>query len=141
MTLAVFGTMLSYMTVSSFTPGPGNLLALNNTTQYGFSKSKKIITRHLLRLLLCANPLHRCGVLFKQFHLSCAVCPKIYWCGIRLLDGNSHDAQQARYRRKTIYQGTGARPVSIRGMDFRAISRATVSGITTVLYGTYRLGR
>ena len=43
MTLAIFGTMLSYMTVSSFTPGPGNLLALNNTTQYGFSKSKKLL--------------------------------------------------------------------------------------------------
>ncbi|ELP58972.1 hypothetical protein F502_12636 [Clostridium pasteurianum DSM 525 = ATCC 6013] len=38
MSISVFGTMLGYMLVCSFTPGPGNILALNTTTQFGWQK-------------------------------------------------------------------------------------------------------
>ena len=43
MTLSIFGTMLGYMTVCSFTPGPGNILAMNTTTQFGWRNGKKLI--------------------------------------------------------------------------------------------------
>lgn len=43
MELSVIGTFLGYVVVSSFTPGPGNLLALNNATSYGLKKSRNII--------------------------------------------------------------------------------------------------
>ena len=43
MTLSVLGTLLCYMLVSSFTPGPGNLLALNTTTNFGWIESKPLI--------------------------------------------------------------------------------------------------
>jgi cysteine/O-acetylserine efflux protein len=33
MLLSIFWTMLGYMIICSFTPGPGNILALNTTTQ------------------------------------------------------------------------------------------------------------
>lgn len=38
MSISVFWTMLGYMLVCSFTPGPGNILALNATTQFGWQK-------------------------------------------------------------------------------------------------------
>jgi cysteine/O-acetylserine efflux protein len=43
MSISVFLTMLGYMLVCSFTPGPGNILALNTTTQLGWKKGKSLI--------------------------------------------------------------------------------------------------
>ncbi|MFL0168719.1 LysE family transporter [Candidatus Clostridium helianthi] len=43
MPISVFWTMLGYMLVCSFTPGPGNILALNTTTQFGWKKGKRLI--------------------------------------------------------------------------------------------------
>lgn len=43
MSVSVFITMLGYMLVCSFTPGPGNILALNTMTQFGWGKGKRLI--------------------------------------------------------------------------------------------------
>ncbi|MDQ0202787.1 hypothetical protein [Pectinatus haikarae] len=43
MSISVFTTMLGYMIVCSFTPGPGNILALNTTIQLGWKKGKRLI--------------------------------------------------------------------------------------------------
>lgn len=43
MTISQLITLLGYMTVCSFTPGPGNLLALSTTSQYGWQKSRALI--------------------------------------------------------------------------------------------------
>lgn len=43
MSISVFGTMLGYMLICSFTPGPGNILALNTTSQFGWQKGKRLI--------------------------------------------------------------------------------------------------
>lgn len=43
MSLSVFGTFLVYMLVSSFTPGPGNILALNTMTRYGWKKGRRLV--------------------------------------------------------------------------------------------------
>lgn len=43
MPISVFVTMVGYMLVCSFTPGPGNILALNTTTQFGWQKGKRLI--------------------------------------------------------------------------------------------------
>ena len=43
MPLSVWGTLLGYMFVSSFTPGPGNILALNTMTRFGWKKGKQLI--------------------------------------------------------------------------------------------------
>lgn len=37
------GTMFVFMMVSSFTPGPGNILALNTMIRYGWREGKKLI--------------------------------------------------------------------------------------------------
>lgn len=43
MELSAISAFLGYVAVSSFTPGPGNLLAFNCVTDYGIKKSKNII--------------------------------------------------------------------------------------------------
>ncbi len=43
MPTATLTLMLGYMFVSSFTPGPGNILALNTMMNYGWKKGKQLI--------------------------------------------------------------------------------------------------
>lgn len=43
MPVATLMLMLGYMLVSSFTPGPGNILALNTMMNYGWKKGKQLI--------------------------------------------------------------------------------------------------
>lgn len=43
MTAAAFTSLLGYMLVCSFTPGPGNILALNTTSTYGWKRSRSLI--------------------------------------------------------------------------------------------------
>ena len=43
MTLPIFMTMFGYMLVSSFTPGPGNILALNTTLKGGLKNSRFLL--------------------------------------------------------------------------------------------------
>lgn len=44
MSFTVFTALLSYALISSFTPGPGNILALNTITNYGWKMGKKLFT-------------------------------------------------------------------------------------------------
>ena len=43
MTISILGTLSCYMMISSFTPGPGNILAMNTTTRFGWKKGKNLI--------------------------------------------------------------------------------------------------
>lgn len=43
MSIQTFGTMFIFMLVSSFTPGPGNLLALNTMVKNRWKKGRKLI--------------------------------------------------------------------------------------------------
>lgn len=43
MPVDIFILMFGYMLVSSFTPGPGNILALNTMMNYGWKKGKQLI--------------------------------------------------------------------------------------------------
>ena len=43
MPISVFVAMLGYMPACSFTPGPGNILALNTTTTICWQKGKRLI--------------------------------------------------------------------------------------------------
>ena len=42
MTAFVIGNFLLYCLINAFTPGPGNILALNTVTNYGWRKGKKL---------------------------------------------------------------------------------------------------
>lgn len=43
MPFSILGTLSCYMFVSSFTPGPGNILAMNTTSRFGWNKGKPLI--------------------------------------------------------------------------------------------------
>lgn len=54
MTVSLLSTLSCFVVVSSFTPGPGNILAMNTTTRYGWQQGKRLV------LGIC------CGYLFVQ---------------------------------------------------------------------------
>lgn len=62
MTLSILGTLSCYMMISSFTPGPGNILAMNTTTHFGWEKGKKLISGiccgYLLVQMICTAILY-----------------------------------------------------------------------------------
>lgn len=62
MTLTTLTALIGYMLTSSFTPGPGNILALNTTSKFGWKKSKHMI------LGICF------GYAFVQFICTIALC-------------------------------------------------------------------
>ena len=58
MPMAVLSNFLIYCVVNAFTPGPGNILALNTVTNYGYKKGKPlffgIFTGYYVVQILCA---------------------------------------------------------------------------------------
>lgn len=43
MSFGVISALATYMLVSSFTPGPGNILTLTSMTNYGWKKGKQVV--------------------------------------------------------------------------------------------------
>lgn len=43
MNFGVISALATYMLVSSFTPGPGNILTLTSMTNYGWKKGKQVV--------------------------------------------------------------------------------------------------
>ena len=66
MTVTTLISLLLYMITCSFTPGPGNILALNTTSQYGWKESKRLI------LGICL------GYAFVQTICTTAICCLTY---------------------------------------------------------------
>ena len=54
----VIGNFFAYSIINAFTPGPGNILALNTVTNYGWKKGKPlflgIFTGYYVVQILCA---------------------------------------------------------------------------------------
>ena len=61
MTVTTLISLLLYMITCSFTPGPGNILALNTTSQYGWKESKRLILGICLGY---SNDMHDSDLLF-----------------------------------------------------------------------------
>lgn len=63
------GALISYMLVSSFTPGPGNILTLNTMSNYGWSKGKNlffgICTGYYCVQILCALAIYGLNTYFS----------------------------------------------------------------------------
>lgn len=62
-------TLIGYMLVCSFTPGPGNILALNTTSRYGWKKSLPLVlgicAGYALVQLLCTIALYELQSIFS----------------------------------------------------------------------------
>ena len=57
MPMAVLSNFLIYCVINAFTPGPGNILALNTVTNYGYKKGKPLFKSYVqflyMGLILC----------------------------------------------------------------------------------------
>lgn len=69
MTLSMLGTLSCYMFINSFTPGPGNVLAMNTTSCFGWKKGKKLILGiccgYFLVQLLCTIALYSLNMMIS----------------------------------------------------------------------------
>lgn len=69
MTVSMLGTLSCYMLINSFTPGPGNILAMNTTSCFGWKKGKKLILGiccgYFLVQLLCTIALYSLNVMIS----------------------------------------------------------------------------
>lgn len=63
-------SLILYMIVCSFTPGPGNILALNTTSKYGWKKSRLLIagicTGYAIVQFLCTVVIFSMGYVFES---------------------------------------------------------------------------
>lgn len=70
MTTKAIMTLLGYMFVCSFTPGPGNILALNTTSKYGWKDSRRLIlgicVGYLVVQALCTVALYGLNQVFAS---------------------------------------------------------------------------
>lgn len=49
----VLGNFFIYSVINAFTSGPGNILALNMVTNYGYKKGDRSIGGYLQDIMLC----------------------------------------------------------------------------------------
>lgn len=70
MAFLFFPSLLAYMIVCSFTPGPGNILALNVTSTYGWKKSRPLIygicLGYLVVQILCSITIYMLDHIFSS---------------------------------------------------------------------------
>ena len=63
-------SLILYMMVCSFTPGPGNILALNTTSKYGWKKSRLLIvgicTGYAIVQFFCTVVIFSMGYVFES---------------------------------------------------------------------------
>ena len=70
MPMAVLSNFLIYCVVNAFTPGPGNILALNTVTNYGYKKGKPLFFGIFITcpcFISMISPLSFCFCSFTSF--------------------------------------------------------------------------
>ncbi len=72
MNAAAFTSLLGYMIICSFTPGPGNILALNTISTYGWKRSRSLILGICLGICCCSNYVYYCTLSAKSAFYACA---------------------------------------------------------------------
>ena len=55
MPMAVLSNFLIYCVINAFTSGPGNILALNTVTNYGYKKGKPLFNKEFLLLFFFSS--------------------------------------------------------------------------------------
>ena len=106
-------TLLGYMLVCSFTPGPGNILALNATSSYGWKKSLRLVcgicAGYALVQLLCTIALYE---LNTSFHTALEVLKYVggiymIWLAIHMMRSKPDtacDDKQPTFREGMLLQ-------------------------------------
>lgn len=109
MTTATLSTLIGYMLVCSFTPGPGNILALNATVCYGWQRSRRMIfgicAGYAAVQALCTVALYALG---QTFELLLVVLPYLggaymVWLAVQIV--RSRPGAEADGKRPSFWRG------------------------------------
>ena len=90
MTVSMLGTLSCYMIVSSFTPGPGNILAMNTTSRFGWKKGKHLILGiccgYLSVQMLCTLALYSLNMILSPVLLVLKYAGAVYmvWLAVHI---------------------------------------------------------
>lgn len=106
-------TLLGYMLVCSFTPGPGNILALNTTSRYGWKKSLRLVLGicmgYALVQLLCTVALYELHLVLSNILEILKYIGGIYmiWLAIHMIRSKAEapcDDKQPTFREGMLLQ-------------------------------------
>lgn len=96
---AILSNFLIYCVINAFTPGPGNILALNTVTNYGYKKGKAlffgIFAGYYVLQILCVIFVY--GVNF--FASKCNGSDEVHWSSLYTVACNSYCFLQAVNRK------------------------------------------
>ena len=118
MTVATFTSLLGYMLVCSFTPGPGNILALNTTSTYGWKRSRSLILGiclgYAIVQTICSIALYRLNQLFTPALSVMRIVGGIYmvWLAIHIF--RSKPAESTMQKDPTLLEGLLLQLVNVK---------------------------
>ncbi len=91
MTITQIFSLIGYMLVCSFTPGPGNILSLNTTSKYGWKNSRRLIlgicAGYATVQALCTAALYFLNEVFSQAltYVKFIGCAYMLWLAIHII--------------------------------------------------------
>lgn len=118
MTSATFTSLLGYMLVCSFTPGPGNILALNTTSTYGRKRSRSLILGiclgYAIVQTICSIVLYRLNQVFASALSVMRILGGIYmvWLAIHIF--RSKPAESKMQKDPTLMEGLLLQLVNVK---------------------------
>lgn len=102
MPFSILGTLSCYMLVSSFTPGPGNILAMNTTSRFGWNKGKSLILGiccgYFCVQMLCTLAIYSLNMVFVAGLSILKYIGGIYmvWLAIHIARSNPEKSKQSK---------------------------------------------
>ncbi len=118
MNAAAFTSLLGYMIICSFTPGPGNILALNTTSTYGWKRSRSLILGICLGYAavqtMCTIALYQLNQLFTPALKALRFVGGVYmvWLAIHIF--LSKPAESTMQKMPTLRQGLLLQLVNVK---------------------------
>lgn len=118
MTIATFTSLLGYMLVCSFTPGPGNILALNTTSTYGWKRSRSLILGiclgYAIVQTICSITLYRLNQFFTPALSVMRIVGCIYmvWLAIHIFQ--SKPSESMMQKDPTLLEGLLLQLVNVK---------------------------
>ncbi len=118
MNAVAFTSLLGYMIICSFTPGPGNILALNTTSTYGWKRSRSLILGICLGYAavqtMCTIALYQLNQLFTPALKALRFVGGVYmvWLAIHIF--LSKPAESTMQKMPTLRQGLLLQLVNVK---------------------------
>ena len=118
MTIAESVSLLGYMAVCSFTPGPGNILALNTTSTYGWKRSRSLILGiclgYALVQTICSAALYQLNHFFAPALNGLRMTGGIYmvWLAVHII--RSQPDEDTERKNPTLVEGLLLQLVNVK---------------------------